>query len=127
MADNMPDFLNDFDEEKEAAASLPTTHKKDLADPLRQLPSTEVRRVTDPQGRDRSMAGKQIRRGVLLPPEMDEEINRLVKEYDIGKMALMRYLIAAGLERVHTQGLEPDLIETRSVQLAMPEWRRGDH
>jgi hypothetical protein len=125
MTDQIPDFLDDFDEGAEPP-ELPSTRRKNLADPLFQLPSTEVRRAINPQGKDPSMAGKQLRRGVLLPPEMDEEINRLVKEYRIGKMALMRYLIAAGLERIHTNGLEQDMIEKRSFELHMPEWRRNE-
>jgi len=124
MDDKLPDFLDEFDENKETPdISLPSTRKKSLADPLRQLPSTEARRATNPEGKDPSMAGRQLRRGVLIPPEMDEEINRLVHEYDIGKMELMRYLLAAGLERIHHYGLEPDMIEKRSVELVMPEWK----
>lgn len=123
MDKKLPDFLEDFEEQQSPAVPLPTTRKKSLADPLGQLPSTEVRRATNPEGKDPSMAGKQLRRGVLIPPEMDEEINRLVHEYDIGKMELMRYLLAAGLERIHQYGLENDLVEKRSVELVMPKWQ----
>jgi arginine repressor len=54
---------------------------------------------------------------------MDEEINQLVSKYGIGKMELMRYLLAAGLARVHTNGLGNDLQEVRAVKLQMPVWR----
>ncbi len=121
MTDELPDFLADFEEPKSAR---PNTRKKQLANPFELMPATEVRRATNPQGKDPSMAGRQLRRGVLLPPEMDEEINRLVKRYSIGKMELMRYLLAAGLERVHRYGIERDMVETRNVELRMPEWRR---
>ena len=124
MADGLPDFLSDFDEAKETASSLPSTQKKALADPLAHIARREVKKAQDPQGREPSMAGTQLRRGVLIPPEMDEEINRLVEKYRIGKMELMRYLLAAGLERVHAHGLERDLKETRTVKLEMPTWRQ---
>ena len=124
MDKKLPDFLDEFDEKRETPdVSLPSTRKKSLADPLRQTSSTEVRRATNPEGKDPSMAGRQLRRGVLIPPEMDEEINRLVLEYDIGKMELMRYLLAAGLERIHQYGLEQDMVEKRSVELVMPQWK----
>ncbi len=118
---DMPDFLSDFDEAKETR--LPSTSKKSLADPLAQITRREAKKAQNPQGQEKSMAGKQLRRGVLIPPEMDEEINRLVDEYHIGKMELMRYLLAAGLERIHAHGLESDLKEMRAVKLQMPDWR----
>lgn len=124
MADGLPDFLSDFDEAKGTTSSLPSTQKKALADPLANIARREVKKAQDPQGREPSMAGTQLRRGVLIPPEMDEEINRLVEKYRIGKMELMRYLLAAGLERVHAHGLERDLKETRIVKLEMPTWQQ---
>ena len=125
MDDKLPDFLADFDEEKETKpVKRPSTQNKQLADPLQRIPTREAKKATNPTGREPSRAGNQLRRGVLIPPEMDEEINRLVKKYRIGKMELMRYLLAAGLERIHKYGLEPDMIETRAVTLEMPDWRR---
>ena len=118
---DMPDFLSGFDEAKETR--LPSTQKKSLADPLAQITRREAKKAQNPTGKEKSMAGKQLRRGVLIPPEMDEEINRLVDEHGIGKMELMRYLLAAGLERIHTHGLESDLKEMRAVKLQMPDWR----
>lgn len=123
MANDLPDFLSDFDEQKETKPNLPSTQKKSLADPLARIPQREAKKAQNPQGHEPSMAGKQLRRGVLIPPEMDEEINRLVAEYGIGKMELMRYLLAAGLERVHTHGLDNDLKEMRAIKLQMPEWK----
>jgi hypothetical protein len=56
---------------------------------------------------------------------MDDEINQLVVEYGIKKMEFMRYLLAVGLQHVHEDGLEDVMVETVSVGLELPKWRRG--
>lgn len=122
---DLPDFLSDFEQEQQAKRRLPRATKKQLDDPLANVKRNDARRAANPQGRIPSMAGKQLRRGVLIPPEMDEEINQLVAEYGIKKMEFMRYLLAVGLRHVHEDGLEGDMVETVSVGLELPKWRRG--
>ena len=121
---DLPDFLADFKDEQKAKTKRPRTSKKSLDDPLATIKRTEVRRAANAQGRIPSMAGKQLRRGILIPPEMDEEINSLVAEYKIKKMEFMRYLLAVGLQHVHENGLENDMVQTVSIGLSLPKWRK---
>lgn len=118
--DELSGFL---DEIGEAETKRPSPRKKELADPFAELPATEARRVVNSEGKDASMVGQQIRRSVLMPPEMDEEINRVCAQYNVKKMAMLRFLLAKGLEQVHAGALEGNLIAKVTMELPTPDWR----
>lgn len=119
MAD---DFLDELGK-VEAQAKRPSPSKKALSNPLEAVPATEVRRATHEKGKDPSMVGQQLRRSILIPPEMDEEINRVCRKYKIKKMEMMRFLIAKGLEDVHQGALEGSLVQKIVVELPTPRWQ----
>ena len=106
----------------ESSKSNPAKGKKNLGNPLSSVPSSEVRRATNPKGKDTTMAGRYRRRSILIEPEMDEAINEKVDELGIGKMELIRYLIAVGLESLNS-GNVPVKKEVVATKLEMPEWR----
>ncbi len=118
------DFLDDLGK-AETKAKRPSPSKKQLTSPLDAVSTSEVRRATHEKGKDPSMVGQQLRRSILVPPEMDEEINRICKRYKIGKMEMMRFLIAKGLEDVHNGALEDSLVKKVVVELPTPKWRSG--
>ena len=118
--DEMSGFL---DQIGEAETKRPSPRKKDLANPFAELPATEARRVVNSEGKDTSMVGKQIRRSVLMPPEMDEEINRICREYNVKKVAMLRFLLAKGPEQVHAGALEGKLVAKVTMELPTPDWR----
>lgn len=116
------DFLNEIGQ-TEAKSKRPSPSKKQIANPFEAMPTTEVRRATHEGGRDPSMVGQQLRRSILLPPEMDEEINRVCKKYKVKKMEMMRFLIGKGLEDVHNGVLEGSLVQRTVVELPTPQWK----
>lgn len=121
MSDNFLDELG----KAEAKVKRPSPSQKQLTSPLDAVSTSEVRRVTHEKGKDPSMVGQQLRRSILVPPEMDEEINRICKRYKIGKMEMMRFLIAKGLEDVHNGALEESLVKKVVVELPTPQWKSG--
>jgi hypothetical protein len=118
------DFLDEIGQ-VEAKAKRPSPSQKQLASPLDAISTSEVRRATHDKGKDPSMVGQQLRRSILIPPEMDEEINRICKKYRIGKMEMLRFLIAKGLEDVHNGALEGSLVKKVVVELPTPQWKSG--
>ncbi len=118
------DFLDEIGR-TEARAKRPSPGKKQLANPLTAIPATEVRRATHEKGKDPSMVGQQLRRSILIPPEMDEEINRICNMYKVKKMEMMRFLIAKGLEDVHNGVLEGSMVRKVVVELPIPQWQSG--
>lgn len=116
------DFLNEIGK-VEAKVKRPSPGQKQLANPLDAVSASEVRRATHEKGKDPSMVGQQLRRSILIPPEMDEEINRICKRYKIGKMEMMRFLIAKGLEDIHNGVLEDSLVKKVVVELPTPQWK----
>jgi predicted DNA-binding protein len=121
MSDNFLDELG----KAEAKVKRPSPSQKQLTSPLDAVSTSEVRRATHEKGKDPSMVGQQLRRSILVPPEMDEEINRICKRYKIGKMEMMRFLIAKGLEDVHNGALEESLVKKVIVELPAPQWKSG--
>lgn len=121
MSDNFLDELG----KAEAKVKRPSPSQKQLTSPLDAVSTSEVRRATHEKGKDPSMVGQQLRRSILVPPEMDEEINRICKRYKIGKMEMMRFLIAKGLEDVHNGALEESLVKKVVVELPTPQWKSG--
>jgi len=119
MSDSFLDELG----EAEAKAKRPSPSRKQLASPLDAVSITEVRRATHEKGKDPSMVGQQLRRSILIPPDMDEEINRICKRYQIKKMEMLRFLIAKGLEDVHNGALEGNLVKKVIVELPTPQWK----
>lgn len=119
--DDFSSFLDEIgaDEKKKK----PSPRRKDLANPLGTVPTSEVRRAKNPQGKDTAMVGQQIRRSILIAPEMDETINRLCKQYGVKKMAMLRFLIGKGIEAVHDGALEGNLIRKVVMELPEPDWR----
>ena len=107
----------------ESKSKQPSPSKKQLSNPLENTPTTEVRRATNEEGKDPSMVGKQLRRSILIPPEMDDEINRICKKYKSKKMEMMRFLIGKGLEAVHNGALEDSLVKKIVLELPTPEWK----
>lgn len=124
MADELSEFLEDLGQ-AEARARRPSPERKELANPLGRVPAGEARRALHEGGRDPSMVGRQLRRSILIPPEMDEEINRVCRKYRVGKMEMLRFLIAKGLEDVHGGALEGKLVEKVMVALPTPRWKAG--
>ena len=118
------DFLDELGK-AEAKAKRPSPSKKQLTNPLEAVSTSEVRRATNEKGKDPSMVGQQLRRSILIPPEMDEEINRICKRYKIKKMEMMRFLIAKGLEEVHNGVLEDNMVKKVVVELPTPQWKSG--
>ena len=118
------DFLDEIGQ-AEAKVKRPSPSQKQLTNPLETVSTSEVRRATHEKGKDPSMVGQQLRRSILIPPEMDEEINRICKRYKIGKMEMMRFLIAKGLEDVHNGVLEDSLVKKVVVELPTPQWKSG--
>jgi hypothetical protein len=118
------DFLDELGK-VEAKSKRPSPESKQLANPLESISTTEVRRATNEEGKDRSMVGQQLRRSILIPPEMDEEINRVCKKYKTKKMEMMRFLIGRGLEEVHKGALEGSLVKKVVVELPTPHWKSG--
>ncbi|MGH2537163.1 MAG: hypothetical protein ACRDHL_07195 [Candidatus Promineifilaceae bacterium] len=116
------DFLDELGR-AEAKSKRPSPSKKQLANPLEAVPTTEVRRATHEKGKDPSMVGQQLRRSILIPPEMDEEINRMCRKYKARKMEMMRFLVAKGLEDVHSGALEGSLVKKVVVELPTPQWK----
>ncbi len=116
------DFLDELGQ-AEARRKRPSPGRKELSNPLARVPAGEVRRATHEKGKDPSMVGQQLRRSILIPPEMDEEINRVCRRYKVKKMELMRFLIAKGLEDVHRGALEGSLVKRVVVELPTPEWQ----
>jgi hypothetical protein len=116
------DFLDEIGQ-VEARAKRPSPSQKQLASPLDAISTSEVRRATHDKGKDPSMVGQQLRRSILIPPEMDEEINRICKKYRIGKMEMLRFLIAKGLEDVHSGALDGSLVKKVVVELPTPQWK----
>jgi len=116
------DFLDEIGE-AEARVRRPSPGRKALMNPLEGVPAGEVRRATFEGGKDPSMVGQQLRRSILIAPEMDEEINRLCKRYRVKKMEMMRFLIAKGLEDVHRGALEGSLVKRVVMELPTPEWK----
>jgi predicted DNA-binding protein len=119
MSDNFLDEIG----KAEAKVKRPSPSHKQITNPLEAIPATEVRRATHERGKDPSMVGQQLRRSILIPPEMDEEINRICKRYKIKKMEMMRFLIAKGLEDVHNGALERNLVKRVVVELPEPQWK----
>ncbi|HRQ42413.1 MAG TPA: hypothetical protein PLD25_31240 [Chloroflexota bacterium] len=119
MSDNFLDELG----KAEAKVKRPSPSQKQLTSPLDVVSTSEVRRATHEKGKDPSMVGQQLRRSILVPPEMDEEINRICKRYKIGKMEMMRFLIAKGLEDVHNGALESSLVKKVVIELPSPKWK----
>lgn len=119
----MNDLSGFLDEIGEAETKRPSSRRKKLANPFAELPVTEARRVVNSEGKDSSMVGRQIRRSVLMLPEMDAEINRLCQQYNVKKMAMLRFLLAKGLEQVHIGALEDSLIAKVTMELPTPDWR----
>jgi hypothetical protein len=119
MSDN---FLDDLGK-AESKVKRPSPSKKQISNPLQAIPSTEVRRATHEKGKDPSMVGQQLRRSILIPPEMDDEINRVCKKYRVKKMEMMRFLIAKGLEEVHHGTLEGSMVKKMVVELPTPDWQ----
>lgn len=118
------DFLDEIGK-AEAKAKRPSPSQKQLTNPLDAVSTSEVRRATSEKGKDPSMVGQQLRRSILIPPEMDEEINRICKRYRIRKMEMLRFLIAKGLEDVHKGVLEDSLVKKVVVELPEPQWKSG--
>jgi len=116
------DFLDELDK-AEARQKRPSPGRKDIANPFELVPTSEVRRSTHEQGKDPSMVGQQLRRSILIAPEMDEEINRVCRKYKVKKMEMMRFLIAKGLEDVHGGALEGSLVKRVVVELPTPKWQ----
>jgi predicted DNA-binding protein len=115
-------FLDEIDK-AEAKSKRPSPSQKQLTNPLEAVSTSEVRRATNEKGKGPSMVGQQLRRSILIPPEMDEEINRICKRYKIKKMEMMRFLIAKGLEDVHNGALERNLVKRVVVELPEPQWK----
>jgi len=122
MNDDFGSFLDDL-AASEARAKRPSPSRKQLANPLAAVPATEARRVQHEGGKDPSMVGQQLRRSILIPPEMDEEINRICKQYKVKKMEMMRFLIGKGLEAVHQGALEGSLVKKVVLELPTPNWK----
>lgn len=51
---------------------------------------------------------------------MDEAINQKSRELGVGKMELLRYLLASGLEQLN-RGEQPEMREVVTVRLEMPD------
>lgn len=120
----MDDFSSFLDEiGAEERKSKPSPRRKNLANPLGDVSTSEVRRAKSVEGKDTAMVGKQIRRSVLIAPEMDDTINHLCKRYGVKKMAMMRFLIGKGIEAVHDGALEGNLIQKVVLELPEPDWR----
>jgi hypothetical protein len=117
------DFLDEISK-IEAKPKRPSPGNKQLSNPLQTIPATEVRRVINEEGKDPSMVGQQLRRSILIPPGMDEEINRVCRKYKVKKMEMMRYLLAKGLEEVHNGALEGSLVQKVVVELPTPQWKK---
>lgn len=100
----------------------PSRRKRILDNPLQSVPQTEARKALNPKGKDTTMAGRYLRRSMLVLPEMDEAINAKAKELGVGKMELVRYLLASGLVQLN-EGYEPAVREVVTVRLEMPEWK----
>lgn len=115
-------FLDEL-EQVEAKAKRPSPDKKQITNPLSAISTAEVRRATSIQGHDPSMVGQQLRRSLLIPPEMDEEINRICQKYHIRKMEMLRFLLAKGLEDVHNGALENSLVQKVILELPTPQWK----
>jgi hypothetical protein len=118
------DFLDELGK-VEVKAKRPSPSSKQITNPLEAVPVGEVRKATHEKGKDPSMVGQQLRRSILIPPEMDEEINRVCRKYRIKKMEMMRYLIAKGLEDVHNGALDGSLVKKVVVELPSPQWKSG--
>lgn len=114
-------FLDEI-EQVEAQSRRPSPARKQLTNPLEMFPAGEVRRATNEKGKDPSMVGQQIRRSILLLPEMEEEINRVCKKYKVKKMEMMRFLIAKGLEDVQNGALDGNLVKKVVIELPTPKW-----
>ncbi len=93
-----------------------------LDNPLESVIPTDVRKALNRKGKDTTMAGRYLRRSILVLPEMDEAMNRKARELGVGKMELVRYLLAAGLEQLN-RGEEPEKKEVVTVRLEMPHWQ----
>ncbi len=122
MSDDPLDFLKAIGE-SENQARRATPRRKQLTNPLEVVPTTEVRRALHSEGKDPSMVGQQLRRSILIPPEMDDEINRVCRRYNVKKMEMLRYLIAKGLEQIHRGALEGNLVPRVTMELPMPDWK----
>jgi len=96
--------------------------KRSLDNPLGTIAPTDVRRALNQKGKDTTRAGRYLRRSFLVLPEMDEAINQKAAELGVGKMELIRYLLAAGLEQLN-RGEQPEKREVVTVRLEMPDWQ----
>ncbi len=95
--------------------------KRILDNPLENVLPTDARKALNRKGKDTTMAGRYLRRSILVLPEMDEAINEKTRELGVGKMELVRYLLAAGLSQLN-KGNEPAKREVVTVRLEMPDW-----
>lgn len=87
--------------------------------PLEQV-EKEAKQATRSQGKIPSMSGKQLRRSILVLPEMDEEINSLCEQYHVGKLELIRYFLALGIADVKKNGLP--VVTKVLATIEMPSW-----
>ena len=127
MASRKKDLLNPLEgieeESVKPAASPSYRRKRELDNPLNSVSAGEIRRAVHPEGKDTTMAGRYRRRSILIEPEMDEAINHKVKELSVGKMELVRYLLAVGLAQLNSGEVVPAKQQVVAVKLQMPDWR----
>ncbi len=96
--------------------------QRPLDNPLSQVTPGEVRRAMNRKGKDTTRAGRYLRRSFLIEPDMDEALNQKADSLGVGKMELVRYLLAVGLDHL-SQGHEPVKREVITLRLEKPDWR----
>jgi hypothetical protein len=131
MANRKKDLMNPLAgiEEEAVEAARPASRsaayrrKKELDNPLNTVNAGEIRRAVHPEGKDTTMAGRYRRRSILVEPEMDEAINQKVEDLGVGKMELVRFLLAVGLAQLNSGQVVPAKQKVVAIKLEMPDWR----
>lgn len=124
--------LAGFEDEDEEPAPKPAPkpnaapaprRRKELDNPLSLLAPADVRRAVHPEGKDTTMAGRYRRRSILIEPEMDDAISQQSETLGVGKMELVRYLLAVGLAELSHGDRVPTRQKVVALKLEMPEWK----
>lgn len=95
--------------------------KRGYRDPMASVTAADTRRAT----KSSVMAGRYMRRTVLILPEMDETINAISEETGVKRMELVRWLLAVSIES-YKNGRRPETTEVVSTKVAMPDWQLGE-
>ena len=102
------------------SSSLPTaddanTTKTGYSNPLASLTRESVNKAV----RKTSQAGSYKKRTFLIPPDMDDIINKICEETGIKRMELGRWLLATGI-KAYQDGQGPQIEEVVSVKVKIP-------